>query len=97
MPSKGLTLVKITYVLILMLFDVTILSSKLEMLGSTRHDASGRQGELLEVFVVLDVCIDCLSDDFRSLRSKLFEPLAVFFFVTLRFLLLFGHIISALS
>ena len=61
------------------------------MPGSNRHDASGRQGELLEVFVVLDVCIDCLPNDLRSFRSKPFEPLAVFFFVTLRFLLLFGH------
>ena len=90
--DECLPLVNITYVPILLLFDSTVLSSKLEMPGSTRHDALGRQGELLKVFVVLDVCIDRLPDDFRSLRSVLFEPLTVFFFVTLRFLLLKGHI-----
>ena len=56
--------------------------------GSNQPDDSGCQGELLKIFVVLDVCIDRFPDDLRSLRSKLFEPLTVFFVLVLRLFLL---------
>lgn len=56
--------------------------------GLNQSDDSGCQGELLEVFVVLDVCVDRFPDDLRSFRSKLFEPLTVFFVIVLRFFLL---------
>ena len=65
------------------------------MSESSQRYASGRQGKLLEVFVVFDICIDSLPDDLRSFLSKLVEPLAVFFFVALRFFLLSGTRISS--
>lgn len=64
---------------------------------SNQHGASGCQGELLEVFVVLDVGIDCLPDDLGSFRSKLFEPLVVFLFIALRFLLLSATRVSSIQ
>ena len=60
------------------------------------NDALSPQGKLLEIFVVLDICIDCLADQFCSFRSVLFNPFAILFFLALLFLLLSAIQISVL-
>ena len=69
---------------------------KLKRSGSNKSDLLSPQGKLLKIFVILNICIDCLANQFCSFRSVLFSPFAVLFFLALLFLLLSAIQVSVL-
>ena len=69
---------------------------KFKWSGSNKNDTFSPQGKLLEIFVVLDICVDCFADQFCSFNPILFNPFAVLFFLALLFLLLLVIPISVL-